>query len=178
MYEEPVKHYDVLKVSPVSRSDVKYRKITEQYIQLIEVEEYKPDETEVMALAQMAAGEYCLCETPWQKMQCAAVMFCCCWRSLKGTSAGFRDNVVDVVSQPYQFHGYSPTNNVTPELLAMAEDVLIRVHRVTEGETELEAGCVLPSDYLWFQGTGTVNIFRNAYIGGQTWDWSWPNPYE
>lgn len=36
----------------------------------------------------------------------------------------------------------------------------------------------VPSDYLWFSGDGKHNYFRNAYKGGETWDWSLPSPYE
>lgn len=45
-----------------------------------------------------------------------------------------------------------------------------------DGETD--TGRVLPSDYLWFSGDGKHNYFRNAYKGGETWDWSLPSPYE
>ena len=43
---------------------------------------------------------------------------------------------------------------------------------------ETNTGRVLPSDYLWFSGDGKHNYFRNAYKGGETWDWSLPSPYE
>ncbi len=43
---------------------------------------------------------------------------------------------------------------------------------------EADVGRVLPSDYLWFTGDGKRNHFRNAYRGGQIWDWSLPTPYE
>ena len=131
-----------------------------------------------MALAQTAMGEYFLCDTPEQKMQCAAVMWCCCWRSLQGTQAGFADTIVGVCRQPYQFHGYMYDKIPPQELMDMAEDVLIRFYRYLDGESLEDVGCVLPPDYLWFIGNGSVNIFRNSYQGGTVWDWHLDNPYK
>lgn len=47
-----------------------------------------------------------------------------------------------------------------------------------EREGQVEVGRVLPADYLWFSGDGERNHFRNAYRGGDRWDWSLPSPYE
>lgn len=47
-----------------------------------------------------------------------------------------------------------------------------------EREGQVEVGRVLPADYLWFSGDGKRNHFRNAYRGGDRWDWSLPSPYE
>ena len=48
----------------------------------------------------------------------------------------------------------------------------------TSGNRQVEVGRVLPADYLWFSGDGKRNHFRNAYRGGDRWDWSLPSPYE
>lgn len=129
-------------------------------------------EEDVTALAQMAWGEYRLAETPGQKQQCAAAMWVVCWRSAKGGT------ILETVSAPYQFQGYSPYNPVDPALKAMAEDVLTRYHRCLAGEDPKAVGAVIPPDYLWFVGNGTINIFRNSYAGGTVWAWEWGNPYE
>lgn len=66
---------------------------------------------------------------------------------------------------------------VEPELLALAEDVLARweLEQLCVGSV----GRVLPSDYLYFEGDGRHNYFRQEYIGdGTTWDWSLASPYE
>jgi len=141
-------------------------------VEASQTEEAPYSEADVEALAKMAAGEYFLCSTPGQKQQCAAVMWVACWRSMKGGT------IPEAVSAPYQFHGYSPYNTVTPELRAMAEDVLTRYHRCLAGEDPQAVGAVLPPDYLWFFGNGTINIFRNSYIGGAVWGWEWGNPYD
>ena len=153
------------------------KEIPMQDIQLIE-KTYEINEADAIALAQTAYGEYRLADTPLHKMYCAAVMWCCCWRSLLGTRAGYADTIVDVCAKPYHFLGYSPNNPVLPELLEMAEDVLVRFYRHQDGESLEAVGCVLPPDYLFFVGNGYVNTFRNQYVGGTIWDWSLPNPYE
>lgn len=67
-------------------------------------------------------------------------------------------------------------NPIDDEIKALCEDVLTRWYAEKDGETD--TGRVLPSDYLWFSGDGKHNYFRNAYKGGETWDWSLPSPYE
>ena len=84
--------------------------------------------------------------------------------------------IIEVVSAPYQFVGYSPDNPVDEELKALCEDVLARYFAEQAGDTDV--GRVLPSDYIFFSGDGKRNHFRNVYEGGQTWDWSLPSPYE
>ena len=133
---------------------------------------------DAMALAQMAWGEYRPTETPEDKQQCAAAMWCVCWRQMAGSKAGFRDTIKGVCAQKWQFLGYSATNPVTEEHLALAEDVLSRYHRYLAGETLEEVGAAIPPDYLWFVGNGKVNTFRNAYRGGNTWTWTLGNPYQ
>ena len=139
-----------------------------------EVQDSNPyTDDDILALAQMAKGEYFLCDTPEQKQQCAAVMWVACWRSME-TGMTIRETV----SAPQQFHGYSSKNAPSEGLMEMSEDVLIRFHAILKGADPQTVGCVIPQSYKWFYGNGRINIFRNAYIGGQTWDWSWGNPYE
>lgn len=136
------------------------------------------DKLNITALAQMAYGEYRLCDTPEHKMQCAAVIECAMWRVMAGEARGFANSPVGVVTQPWQFHGYDPGNSVSEELWLFTAEVYAKANRVLEGEDAQEVGCVLPTSYLWFYGTGEVNVFRDAYEGGNVWDWSWGNPYE
>ena len=132
---------------------------------------------DAMALAQMAWGEYRPTETAEDKQQCAAAMWCVCWRQMAGSKAGFQDTIRGVCAQKWQFLGYSAKNPVTDEHLALAEDVLSRYHRYLSGETLEEVGAVIPPSFLWFVGDGRVNEFRDAYRGGIVWDWSLGNPY-
>ena len=67
------------------------------------IEFTEQDKRDIKALAQMANGEYFLIDTPEHKVQCAAVMWCACWRSMYGASKGFNSTIESVCSQPYQF---------------------------------------------------------------------------
>ena len=87
----------------------------------------------------------------------------------------FPDTIEAVAKQRNQF-AWNPSAPVTEELLARAEDVLLRWHLEKVGIGE--SGRVLPKDYLWFSGDGEENYFRNAYRGGERWDWSLESPYE
>lgn len=88
----------------------------------------------------------------------------------------YGSTVSAIVTAPYQFAGYNPNHPVLPELYALAEDVLSRWNRERAGETDV--GRIIPSDYLYFNGYGGRNHFRNKYRGGTRWNWSLPNPYE
>ena len=134
-------------------------------------------EEDVIALAKTAYGEYRLTGTAEQKKQCAAVMWCVIWHKEQGKAAGFADTISACVAIPNHFLGYNANNPVTPELDAMARDVLTRYARYKAGASLEDVGCVLPNDYLWFCGNGYINIFRNRYVGGETWTWTLPNPY-
>lgn len=175
----------------------KHKRIAPQRVQLIEEKRNEPeveqevveaalpaielteeDHAEILALAQMANGEYNLIDTPEYKMYCAAVMWCAYWRSQEGPSKGFNSTIHGVCSQPYQFLGYNPYKAVSEDLMLFAEDVFTRCKQYEIIGNYEEVGCVLPKEYLWFRGTGYINIFRDAYQGGGEWDWSLPNPYE
>ena len=72
----------------------------------------------------------------------------------------FPDTIQGVLSQPSQFHGYSPDFPVWDELYAVALDVLTRWSMEKQGVTvERE----LPNTYLWFTGDGVQNWFREDY---------------
>ena len=88
---------------------------------------------------------------------------------------GHPDTVEVVAKQSNQF-AWNPSAPVTEELLALAEDVLLRwqLEKVGMGDV----GRVLPQDFRWFSGDGEENYFRNAYRGGERWDWSLESPYE
>ena len=88
----------------------------------------------------------------------------------------YPDTIEGVVTQKAQFAGYDADNPVIPELAELAKDVITRWHEESDGYGNI--GRVLPTDYLWFEGDGKANTFRNAYIGGEPWDWSYTNPYK
>ena len=117
-------------------------------------------------LARLAWCEARGCSTTEQ----AAVMWCVLNRV---DDPRFPSTIRGVILQEGQFY-YLPDAPATEELLSLARDVIARW-----GMEDLlvDAGRVLPEGYCWFRGTGQENIFRDAYQGGNTWDWSWGSPY-
>ena len=110
-------------------------------------------EADVIALAQMLYGEARGC-TVDNQMKCV-------WCVLNRVDdPRFPDTIIGVVSQPSQFHGYSPNFPVWDELKDVALDVLTRWSLEKQGViVERE----LPNTYLWFTGYNGSNHFREEY---------------
>lgn len=110
-------------------------------------------EADVTALAQMLYGEARGCTVDNQAK--------CVWCVLNRVDdARFPDTIQGVLSQPSQFHGYSPNFPVWDELKEVARDVLTRWSLEKQGVTvERE----LPNTYLWFTGDSVQNHFREVY---------------
>ncbi len=83
--------------------------------------------------------------------------------------------VASVITSPNRFY-YRDSFPVLDDLYALARDVLERWTMESLGCKR--AGRVLPADYRWFVGRDGHNWFRNAYKGGEQWDYSLPSPYE
>ena len=125
-------------------------------------------EEEVYVLAKMVWGEARGVPSDTEKAACV-------WCALNRVDHGYGD-IITVVTTPKQFVGYNEENPVDDGLITLCIDVLTRWYAEREGQVEV--GRVLPADYLWFSGDGKRNHFRNAYRGGDRWDWSLPSPYE
>lgn len=123
------------------------------------------DEAEVDLLARTIYAEARGCST----MEQAAVAWCV----LNRVDAGYGD-IEAVLTAPHQFATWS--GEVPREQLDIAADVLMRWEREKAGESDV--GRVLPREYLWFTGNGSENLFRDAYEGGEYWDWGLESPYE
>ena len=110
-------------------------------------------EADVTALAQMLYGEARGC-TVDNQMKCV-------WCVLNRVDdPRFPDTIQGVLSQPNQFHGYSPNFPVWDELKEVARDVLTRWSLEKQGVTvERE----LPNTYCWFTGFNGSNHFREEY---------------
>ena len=110
-------------------------------------------EADVTALAQMLYGEARGC-TVDNQMKCV-------WCVLNRVDdSRFPDTIQGVLSQPSQFHGYSPNFPVWDELKEVALDVLTRWSLEKQGVTvERE----LPNTYCWFTGFNGSNHFREEY---------------
>lgn len=104
------------------------------------------------------------------KMRQSAVIWCI----LNRVDAGY-GSISQVCKAPNQFAWYS---NTIPreDHLVLAHDVYTRWLREHNGETDV--GRTLPREYMWFSGNGYINTFRDAYRGGNYWNWSLPNPYD
>ena len=128
------------------------------------------NEEDATALAQMAWGEARGCSD----MEIAATMWCVLNRVDKSGKS-----VVEVVTAPNQFHGYSSTHPVTDRIYNLAVDVLTRWQKEKQGASPEEVGRVLPKEYRWFYGDGKHNYFKDQYEYSKAtiWDWSYPNPY-
>lgn len=110
-------------------------------------------EADVIALAQMLYGEARGC-TVDNQMKCV-------WCVLNRVDdPRYPDSIIGVVSQPHQFHGYSPNFPATDELKSVALDVLTRWSMEKQGA---EVYRELPSSYVFFTGDGIQNNFREVY---------------
>lgn len=116
-------------------------------------------EEDAVLLAKTLWGEY---RNAKNYNQCAAV----CWCILNRVdSDSFGNTIREVVTAPAQFQGYSAGNPIDADLYAIAVDVLTR-HKM-EDVCIGSVGRILPKEFCWFEGNGSVNIFRNAYTGGE-----------
>ena len=110
-------------------------------------------EADVIALAQMLYGEARGC-TVDNQMKCV-------WCVLNRVDdARFPDTIQGVLSQPSQFHGYSPNFPVWDELKEVARDVLTRWSLEKQG---VDVARELDKNAVFFTGDGTTNWFREVY---------------
>ena len=110
-------------------------------------------EDDVIAVAKMLWGEARGCTRDNQAMAVWCVLN-------RVDDPRFPDTIQGVLSQPSQFHGYSPDFPVWDELKEVALDVLTRWSLEKQGATvERE----LPNTYLWFTGYNGSNHFREEY---------------
>lgn len=118
--------------------------------------EWEPDEEDVVALAQTLWGECRGCSY----IQKAAVCWCVFNRV---DSKLFPGSIIEVVSQPNQFFGYSPSFPVDEELYEIAYNCIVDWHN---GENR-----VLDPEFTYFHGNGRINIFTTQYggDGGRRW---------
>lgn len=133
--------------------------------------EYIPDPAEVEMLAKLTYGE---ARGIFSQTEQAAVMWCVLNRvDAEGYAMGH--SIKYVVTFKGQIHGYDPDNPTVDDygrdLTVLAADVLTRWATGADGR-------VLPVEYLWFEGDGEHNYFRDAYRDGNVWYWSLPSPYD
>lgn len=143
---------------------------------ILAMEPYIPDPADVVMVAKTIYGES---RGIWPLSEQAAVGWCIVNR-VDSEGYGMGRSIEYVITFPGQFHGYNPNNPVIDDygrdLRVIAADVLIRWAMEKDGYADV--GRVLPPEYKWFCGDGITNVFRDAYKGGNKWDWSLPSPYE
>ena len=110
-------------------------------------------EDDVIAMAKMLWGEARGCTRDNQAM----AVWCVCNRV---DDPRFPDTIQGVLSQPSQFHGYSPNFPVTDELYAVALDVLTRWSMEKQGA---DVARELDKNAVFFTGDGIQNWFRSVY---------------
>ena len=117
-----------------------------------EYEMYFTD-ADVVAMAKMLWGEARGCTRDNQAMAVWCVLN-------RVDDPRFPDTIQGVLSQPSQFHGYSPDFPVWDELKEVARDVLTRWSLEKQGVTvERE----LQPEYVFFTGDGIQNNFRAVF---------------
>ena len=128
---------------------------------IIALEQYIPNPADVTMLAKLICGEARGIES--QTEQAAVV-----WTVLNrvdSTGYGMGKSIMHVVTFKGQFHGYSPCHPTVDDygrdLKVLASEVLTRWYN---GER------ALPIEYLWFSGNGTKNVFRDAWRGGNVYN--------
>ena len=117
---------------------------------------WEPEQADVDALARTLYGECRGCSELQQRAVAWTVFN-------RVDSSEFPNSLIEVVSQPYQFAGYSESFPVTAELEALARDCLTDWHYERER--------VLEPDFCFFFGNGRINIFSTEYGGkGERWE--------
>ena len=109
-------------------------------------EAWEPDQADVALISRTIWGEARGCEPEEQE----AVAWCILNRV---DDERFPGTVEGVVTQPWQFQGYS-AGNPADNFAGMAEDVLRRWH---EGERGIDPSLV------FFEGDGKHNYFRSEW---------------
>ena len=127
-------------------------------------------ESDITMLCKVTYGE----AGSLSKLEQAAVVWCILNRV---DSSVYPDTIAKVITQPYQFYGYSESKPINDTTKSVVLDVLSRWVKEKQGETNV--GRVLPIEYMYFTGDGIRNTFRlSSSSNSQAWDWSLPNPYE
>lgn len=124
------------------------------------------DEDDVIDLAKLVWAEAGgLCDT-----ECACVV----WAVVNRVDewGGTIHRTIRVPNQ-YAFYEWMDVYEHTYEL---CEDVLYRWSLEHMGFTDV--GRVLPPGYIYWNGDGAHNYFRDEYISTNEWDYSLPSPYE
>ena len=150
----------------LAMGDYEVKKVQEPVVQ------YYTD-NDVTMLAKLMFGE-------GRGIQSKTQLACIVWTVLNRVDAGY-GSISSVVTAKNQYHyrsGFSTVSDYGYDLKALALDILSRWNLEKNGLTS--EGRVLPTDYLYFHGTGKENKFRNNYSFSKAtfWNYSLASPYE
>lgn len=113
----------------------------------------KLDTKEVEELAKMLYGEA-------RGVSDDAEVAKCAWVALNRVDCDYYpDDLLKVLSQSGQFHGYKSDYPVTDRMYAIAEVVLNKYYLEKQG---FEVDRELEHDYLYFHGDGVNNYFKKS----------------
>ncbi len=123
-------------------------------------------EEEELRLAKMVYGE----DRQNSLMERSATIWCAFNR------ADAWEKSISSVVVTNQFHGYFPSQKSPEWAVELVRDVALRYG--LEGLGYEDVGRTLPSDYLYFSGSGGSNRFRSTYSSKSYWDWDAVDPYD
>lgn len=115
-----------------------------------------PDDL-VETAALLAWGEY----SGSDYAQRTAPIWCACNR------ADAWGQSLEEVMHSDAFHGLLTEREVPAEWYDLARETLARWELEKAGY--IDVGRTLPSEYLYFSGDGTLNVYRTQYVGGMTY---------
>lgn len=141
---------------------------------IVERERTPEEKADIEALAKMLWGEA-------RGIKSMTEQAACVWVVLNRVDdSRWPDNAVDVLSQKYQFGGYSAKNPVDENLKKLAEDVYDRWLDEKAGKTDV--GRCVPEDYYFWRGSRDCkhNWFRKTFNGyyEETYIFDLESPYD
>lgn len=147
-----------------------------------EAEERAEAEAELQAFLQehnadvirMAKAMYCEARGISSKRELSMI----CWAILNRVDSPLFPNTIAGVVTPGQvaYRSGAPTvNDHGIDLVALAQDVLVRYWKEKHGETNV--GRTLPAGYVYYAGDGHHNYFREHYRGRGSYNFGLWDPY-
>ena len=128
----------------------------------------------INALAKMLYGEARGVKSTTEKAACVWVVL------NRVDDPRWSDDIIEVLSQPYQFGGYRESFPVEDWARTLAADVYDRWQAEHDGADEGEVMRVIPSDYFFWCGNryGNRNYFRKEFEDCELYQWTEDSPYE
>lgn len=115
---------------------------------------YTPSDDELDMIARTIWG---VSRGQRNDMECRAVVWCILNRV---ASPLFPDTVYEVITEAEQFPAYLSSNPILSDNLAIAREVVNKWKAEQSGV--LDVGRVLPANYIYFNGNGSVNFFSKS----------------